>query len=82
MKCYSQSCRGKHGQVVCTVAHGNGLFHVHLLHLRYEAKQFCLALAVYHLADIVARQVPCLVHLQFVGIDIVDAVLLLYVFPK
>ena len=67
----------QHRQVVGSVAHGNGLREVHLLHLCDKLQQFCFSVSVHYLADVTSRQYAVVVHLQFVGVYIVDAVLAL-----
>ena len=71
-----------HGEVVGTIAHGNGLCEVHFLNLCYELQQFGLSVAVDNLTDIMASQLAVLANLQFVGIDIVDTILTLQVFAE
>ena len=77
----AQSGHAQHGQVVRAVAHGNGLRDVHLLHLGDEPQQFRLALAVHHVAHVAAGQLA-VHHLQLVGVDVIDAILLLQVFAE
>ena len=52
----TQSGLTDHGQVVGSVAHGNGLCQIHLLHLCYQFQQLSLAVPVNYLAYIPACQ--------------------------
>ena len=78
----TESRLAKHRQVVGAVAHGNGLRHVHLLHLGNESQQLSLSATVHNLSQVASGKNTVLVNLQFVSIDIVDAVLLLKVFAE
>ena len=46
MEGYAETGFGYHGQVVGSVAHGDGLRKVYFLHLGYQFEQFCLAVTV------------------------------------
>ncbi len=70
----AQSGFADHGQVVGTVTDGNGLCQIDLLYLGNEFQQLGLAVAVDNLADIAAGQLAVVTNLQFVGIDIIDAI--------
>ena len=77
MECYAQTCFTQHWQVVGSVAYGNGLCQIYLLHLGYEFEQFGLAVSVYYLANVASGELAVVVYLQLIGIDVVDAVLAL-----
>ena len=77
----AQTGYAQHGEIVGSVAHGNGLGYVYLLYLGNETEQFGLALAVYDIAHITAGQLAVF-YLQFVGVHVVYAVLLLQVFAE
>ena len=78
----AQSGQREHRQVVGAVAHGDGLCQIHLLHLGDEAQQLGLACAVHDVAHVASRQFAVFAHLQLVGIDVVDAELLLQIFAE
>ena len=73
----AQSGLGDHRQVVGSVAHGDRLREVDFLYLCDELEQFCFALAVDYVTDIMSGEFPVFAYLQLVGIDIVDAELAL-----
>ena len=82
MESDAQSGLRDHRQVVGTVAHGNGLGEIDFLNLGDELQQFGLAMAVDNLSDVASRQLAVVANLQFIGIDIVDAVLALQVLAE
>ena len=82
MESDAQSGFRNHRQVVRTVAHGNGLCQIHLLHLRNQFQQFGFPVSVHYLAHVATCQFAVLANLQFVGIDVVDTVLTLQVFTE
>ena len=74
MECYAQTGFAKHWQIVGSIAYSNSLSQVYLLHLGYELEQFGLAVSVYYLANVASGELAVVVNLQFVGINLVDAV--------
>ena len=78
----AQSGLADHRQGVGTAAHGDGLCQVHFLHLCDEFEQFGLAVPVYHLAQVASGEFAVVIHLEFIGIHIVDAVAPLQVFAE
>ena len=79
---YSEAGLAKHGQVVGAIAHGYGLCEVHFFHLCDELQKLCLTVSVNDLADITSCQLSVFANLQFVGIDIVDAIFALKEFAE
>ena len=73
---YTESGLAEHGQVVCSVAHGDGLCEIHLFHLRNELQQFCLTMSVYNFAEISSGKFAVFVYFELVGIYVVDAMAL------
>ena len=82
MECYAQTCFTQHWLVVGSVAYGNGLSQIYLLHLGFEVEQCGLAGSVYYLANVASGELAVVVYLQLIGIDVVDAVLALQEFAE
>ena len=78
----AQSGEGEHGEVIGSVAHGNGLLQVNFLHLCDETEKLGLALSVDDVSEVTSSQFAVIPNLKFVGIDVVDAKFLLQVFSK
>ena len=75
----AQTSLRDHREVVGTIAHGNGLCQIHLLHLSNEFQKLCLTMTVNNLTHIVTSEFTILTDLEFVGIDIIDAITALQV---
>ena len=82
MERYAKPCCANHGQVVGTVAHGNGLRQVHLFHLCDELQQLSLTVTVHNLTHVTAGELAVVAHFELIGIDVIDAVLALKLFAK
>lgn len=66
MECYAQTGFAQHRQVVGSVAYGNSLSKVNLLHLGYELEQFGLAVSVNYLANVASGEFAVVIYLQLI----------------
>ena len=78
----AQTCFTQHRKVVGTIAYGNRLSNIHLLHLSYQFQKFRFALTIHNFAYIIARELTFFVYLQLIGIHIVNAPTLLQILAK
>ena len=81
MKSYAQTGGSQHGQVVDTVAYGNCLLYIDILHLRYDTQQLGLTLAIDNVAQITAGELA-VAYLQIIGINIVETKALLEIIAE
>ncbi len=81
MECDTKTGGREHGEIVCTVADGNSLGDIDILHLGYEAQELGFASAVDNIAEIASGEFA-VNNLKLVGIHVVETILLLKIVPE